>query len=1010
MTADVLRRSPFAVALLGAALAGTAACDDGYSPTPSLDIRLEKTAEDHGDAQIDTVLRTLAAPLRVRVIGAAGPAAGVAIRWTASDGTASSAPMVTSSDALGIASLAWTLGAVPGTQVMEASVTGVGGSPVTFTATAKAHVLDGASVSNPVVATTPETESGVPASGATAALVESAPAAAYVSLPPGTVAGAVRATVRHPVSKVFVVRDMVDGGFDPVSLPARPGDELEVEFELEDGSRSYYSIRVPVRRRPRVVRVAPPPRKRDVPLNSYITVVFTEPMSAGSVNGQTVRLMRDDATITSRITLSPDGLRAEIVPDEVLAANTTYAIVVDADARDLDGEQVEDAITSDFTTGDAVGAPASLTIDPGAAAVLADTHRVESRVQLTATARDAAGSPLRVSGVSWTTSNFSVATVDSEGLVIGWRPGTAVITAATGGVAGSTTITVLPRIADVSIKPVETVLQLGDTINVSVSIVDSLGHAIGAYDRVWSASANSELVIVSSAGNGVTARAVKTGNARLNVAFQPPAGTGSGWIAGEWGAQVAVTSPFPAAFLEVLPETIRTVPYDDAGGALATRARVTDKGGNEILLFSPSVLRWTSSDTSIVRMSNQAGFGGVHNGHAYNYIYPIAPGTAVFTVAGHGVAAKQTVIVEALTMSDISWGVNYYGCVLTAAGNAYCQSSANQYGEAGYGSAGNTVNALVRVAGAHRFTALTSSFGFSCGLTQSGDAYCWGKNWIYPGSFGLLGTGARVGLCNPDDSNDHVYDCSAVPVRVASDAAFTALDAGFFDHVCALSIDGGAYCWGQNAGGQLGDGTTTNRSSPATVSTTLRFTRITAGGSHSCGLTQEGSAYCWGDNRVGQLGDGTLNPAATPVAVAGGHTFVDINAGVGHTCAVSVAGAVFCWGQDQFVSREWADPAVGSTTPVAVPLPGGVSVKSVDAGWSTTCAVATSGAAYCWGYTYNLAGTEVVVIPPTKVAGDIAFASVRGGYFTSCGITSEPAVYCWRHPDETPERLQGQKP
>ena len=65
-------------------------------------------------------------------------------------------------------------------------------------------------------------------------------------------------------------------------------------------------------------------------------------------------------------------------------------------------------------------------------------------------------------------------------------------------------------------------------------------------------------------------------------------------------------------------------------------------------------------------------------------------------------------------------------------------------------------------------------------------------------------------------------------------------------HTCALDTRGTAYCWGQNAEGQLGDGSTVARSVPKRVATSLRFVSITAGGPHSCGLTDTGIAYCWG--------------------------------------------------------------------------------------------------------------------------------------------------------------------
>ena len=86
---------------------------------------------------------------------------------------------------------------------------------------------------------------------------------------------------------------------------------------------------------------------------------------------------------------------------------------------------------------------------------------------------------------------------------------------------------------------------------------------------------------------------------------------------------------------------------------------------------------------------------------------------------------------------------------------------------------------------------------------------------------------------------------------------------------CGITPDGAAYCWGWNAYGQLGDGTTTNNLTPVAVSGGLTFASVSPDLHHTCGLTTAGVAYCWGDNQHGQLGDGTLAWSNVPVRVAG---------------------------------------------------------------------------------------------------------------------------------------------
>jgi len=88
-------------------------------------------------------------------------------------------------------------------------------------------------------------------------------------------------------------------------------------------------------------------------------------------------------------------------------------------------------------------------------------------------------------------------------------------------------------------------------------------------------------------------------------------------------------------------------------------------------------------------------------------------------------------------------------------------------------------------------------------------------------------------------------------------------------HTCALMDTGGVRCWGENDYGQLGDGTTTDNSTPPTSDVLTGVQAIAAGNFHTCALMKNGGMQCWGDNEHGQLGDGTTTNAPTPVQVIG---------------------------------------------------------------------------------------------------------------------------------------------
>jgi alpha-tubulin suppressor-like RCC1 family protein len=120
------------------------------------------------------------------------------------------------------------------------------------------------------------------------------------------------------------------------------------------------------------------------------------------------------------------------------------------------------------------------------------------------------------------------------------------------------------------------------------------------------------------------------------------------------------------------------------------------------------------------------------------------------------------------------------------------------------------------------------------------------------------------------------------------------------DHTCAQRASGQVLCWGANHSGQLGDGSAENiRTMPVAVADLTDAVEVAAGNHHTCARRATGRVLCWGSNAVGQLGDGTTMDRARPVPVVGLTDAVEVSAGIRHACARRAGGQVLCWGENR---------------------------------------------------------------------------------------------------------------
>ena len=241
-------------------------------------------------------------------------------------------------------------------------------------------------------------------------------------------------------------------------------------------------------------------------------------------------------------------------------------------------------------------------------------------------------------------------------------------------------------------------------------------------------------------------------------------------------------------------------------------------------------------------------------------------------------------------------------------------------------------------------------------------------------------------------------DTPTTPVRFAQVSAGQS-------HSLAVGSDGNLYAWGDNQNGQLGDGTTTNRtaSTMAAAPAGKRFVQVAAGNGHSMALDRDGRVWTWGSNEREQLGrtPDDSNPAGKPgqAATPAGVTFIAISAGADHSTALDRDGNTWTWGDNTY--RQLGSSASGPT-PTGVGVPE-AAFASVSAGARHSIGLDANGTAWTWGGRDTTSNTNDddltghADFAPSPVDTGLRFTAVSAGADHSMGIARDGTVYTWGH-------------
>ena len=308
-------------------------------------------------------------------------------------------------------------------------------------------------------------------------------------------------------------------------------------------------------------------------------------------------------------------------------------------------------------------------------------------------------------------------------------------------------------------------------------------------------------------------------------------------------------------------------------------------------------------------------------------------------------APARTAINVGGTVTQIALGQSHT-CARLSDGSAKCWGI-NDDGELGYG---DTTERWAPASTAINFTAgtavqITAGDKDTCALLSNNTVECWGAN-----AHGELGYNDIVPRSAPNGTAISLG--SALPVSIEEAAQQT----------CVLLSDGSVKCWGYGADGANGYGAYGDIRVPRMTSVAIGGNVSALGeigggsGLAHCAIfstmSQTDVVKCWGNNADGQLGDGTMTNAPTPPATtltALGENVQSVCTGPYHSCALLADNTIECWGDN-------VDGELGTGSFMSVAAPTGTPISitgtpvAIACGYRSTCALLSDGTAKCWGY------------------------------------------------------------
>jgi uncharacterized protein YjdB/alpha-tubulin suppressor-like RCC1 family protein len=434
---------------------------------------------------------------------------------------------------------------------------------------------------------------------------------------------------------------------------------------------------------------------------------------------------------------------------------------------------------------------------------------VGATATLSATTTNAGGVTLTGRTVTWTSSDPSKATISAAGLVTGIAVGSTTITATSEGISSTATVNVAAGASGASVPIQLLAITTGDAhacaLNASGAAYcwgyGPFGLGDGTMtDRLTPVAVLGGLTFASLSADFALSCGVTTigqlycwGGGFINGPSALPVAEGTGITF------ASISAHSTTQICGVATDGTGYCEGGNGGGLLGTGQSVSALPYSQKFLPLAAGLKWKQ-----VVVGNNVNCGIVTSGALYCW------GNLAGLNSGAGAvssSATPVLITSAVAFASLSPHLSASSvCGLLAGGEAYCVGSGSQLAAFG-GTAGATLQTPVRVAGTTTFKSLASIDDVLCGVATNDGLYCVGYN-----GGGAFGTGSAVPIS------------STTPVLVKAGTSFSAVTVGAtYGNVCAVTLAGVGYCWGDNRNGQLGDGTIVTRYAPTAISGGITF-------------------------------------------------------------------------------------------------------------------------------------------------------------------------------------------